>query len=221
MNVSTEIPLFPLRTVLFPGMALPLQIFEQRYKTMTRELLGSGGVFGVVLIREGSETGAAAVPHPFGTTAVIEGWREAERGRFLLSTRGVRRFRLTRLLPPDPYPRGEIEYVEDEAELGGAHAGPAVETVRATFPAYFRLALALSDQWARGLDLPRDAHALVNLVAPLLKVDEEVKQRLLEVEPAADRVALLAEVLDELLERTQEEVIDYRRRKFEGFGARN
>ncbi|MCE7927087.1 MAG: hypothetical protein DYG91_01105 [Chloroflexi bacterium CFX7] len=207
--------------MLFPGMSLPLQIFEQRYKTMTRELLGSGGVFGVVLIKEGSETGEGAIPHPFGTTATIEAWREVEGGRFLLSTRGVQRFRLIRLLPPDPYPRGEIEHVIDDEDRGKTRPVQAVETVRATFPAYFRLALSLTDQWARGLDLPQGAHALVNQVAPLLKADEEVKQRLLEIEPAAERVALLAEVLDELLERTQEEVVDYRRRKFEGFGARN
>lgn len=219
--MSTEIPLFPLRSVLFPGMSLPLQIFEKRYKTMTRELLGSGGVFGVVLIKEGSETGEGAIPHGFGTTATIEGWREAEGGRFLLSARGVRRFRLIRLLPPRPYPRGEIEYVSEEVDAGDSCLVRAVETVRATFPAYFRLALSLSDQWARGLDLPPGPHDLVNQIAPLLKVDEEVKQRLLETEPGADRVALLAEVLDELLERTQEEVVEYRRRKFEGFGAKN
>ena len=52
-----EIPLFPLRTVLFPGMPLPLQIFEERYKAMTRELLDRGGEFGVLLIRQGSEVG--------------------------------------------------------------------------------------------------------------------------------------------------------------------
>ena len=52
-------------------------------------------------------------------------------------------------------------------------------------------------------------------------MEEEVKQRLLESESAADRVALLVEILDELLERTREQVTDHRRRKFAGFGARN
>ena len=50
---SVELPLFPLRTVLFPGMELPLRIFEERYRVMIRELLDSGGEFGVLLIREG------------------------------------------------------------------------------------------------------------------------------------------------------------------------
>ena len=57
-----QIPLFPLRTVLFPGMVLPLRIFEERYKTMVRELLDTGGVFGVLLIREGEEVGGGAKP---------------------------------------------------------------------------------------------------------------------------------------------------------------
>ncbi|MYI86642.1 MAG: hypothetical protein F4081_07645, partial [Dehalococcoidia bacterium] len=85
---SLEIPLFPLRAVLFPGHELPLQIFEERYKTMTRELLESGGVFGVILIKHGNEVGGSAVPYDVGTTAVIEEHRELPGGRFQLGTRG-------------------------------------------------------------------------------------------------------------------------------------
>ena len=64
-----EIPVFPLRTVLFPGMALPLRIFEERYRVMVSELLESGGVFGVLLIKEGEEVGGRAKPFTVGTTA--------------------------------------------------------------------------------------------------------------------------------------------------------
>ncbi len=216
-----EIPLFPLRTVLFPGMQLPLRIFEERYRLMTRELLASEGVFGVLLIKQGSEVGGGAVPYDVGTTAAIEDCRELEGGRFALSARGKRRFRLLRLLDPRPYPRGEVELIVDRPDPADPRLQEAMETVRATFPAYFRLALALTDQWARGLTLPPDPHRLVNFLAPMLQVEEETKQRLLATETAADRVALLAEILDELIERTQEEAAGYRRRKFDGFGAKN
>ena len=108
-----EIPFFPLRTVLFPGMPLPLQIFEPRYRTMTRELLESGGVFGVLLIREGNEVGGGAVPYSVGTTARIEQCQELPNGRYVVSARGKRRFRVVRTLAPRPYPYGEVEYIDD------------------------------------------------------------------------------------------------------------
>lgn len=217
-----EIPLFPLRTVLFPGMPLPLQIFEERYKTMTRELLASGGVFGVILIREGNEVGGGALPYPVGTAAAIEESRELPNGRFILTARGRRRFRLVRMLQPRPYPYGEVEMiVDDDGGRDDAKVARAMETVRATFPAYFRLALSLTDQWARGMKLPSRPHDLVDFLAPWIQVDETVKQRLLEIEPAAQRLAHLAEVLDDLLTRTREQVIEHQRQKFGALGSDN
>ncbi|MEO9254809.1 MAG: LON peptidase substrate-binding domain-containing protein [Tepidiformaceae bacterium] len=216
-----QIPLFPLRTVLFPGMALPLRVFEERYKVMVRELLESDGVFGVLLIREGQESGGEAVPFDVGTTARIERAVALDGGRFALSARGAQRFRVTRLLSPRPYPFGEVELIDDAPGVPTPRLTAAMETVRTTFPAYFRLALSLSDQWAKGLKLPSEPHRMVNYIAPWLQVSEEVKQRLLEIELAPDRVAHLAEVIDDLLTRTREEVTDYRRRKFRSLGAQN
>jgi Lon protease-like protein len=63
--------LFPLQTVLFPGMRMPLHIFEERYKLMIRECIEQDAPFGVLLIRDGAEVGAGAVPHNVGTTARI------------------------------------------------------------------------------------------------------------------------------------------------------
>ena len=216
-----EIPLFPLRTVLFPGMALPLRIFEERYRIMMRDLLAGDRHFGVLLIREGSEVGGGAIPFEVGTTAFIEKWEEIPGGRYVLSAKGERRFRLVRMLEPRPYPYGEIELVSTEYRGDEARLQRALETVRATFPAYFRLALSLTDQWAKGLKLPTDAHDVVDFLGPWLQVDEEQKQRLLEIEPASDRVGYLAEILDDLLNRTQAEVTEYRRKKFDSLGGRN
>lgn len=216
-----ELPLFPLRTVLFPGMELPLRIFEERYRVMVRELLDSGGQFGVLLIRDGEEVGGGAIPHRIGTTARIEECREVEGGRFVLNARGVHRFRLLRMLPARPYPYGEVEYLPDQDEPATPNLSLAVETVRTTFPLYFRMALSLTDQWAQGLRLPDSPHELVNFLGPWLQVEEDAKQRLLEIEAAADRVAHLAEMIDDLLTRTREEVIEYRRKKFGTLGAEN
>jgi Lon protease-like protein len=214
-------PLFPLRTVLFPGMPLPLRIFEDRYRVMIRELLENGGEFGVLLIRDGAEVGGGARPHSVGTLARIEESTEIQGGRYVLDTRGTRRFRLTRMLAPRPYPFGEIELIDDTPEPMTAPLRHALETVRTTFPLYFRLALSLTDQWAQGLKLPDGPHDLVNFLGPWLQIEEEAKQRLLELESAQERVAHLAEVLDDLLMRTREQVDEHRRAKFNAIGSAN
>jgi uncharacterized protein len=216
-----EIPLFPLRTVLFPGMPLQLRIFEERYKVMVNELLASGGSFGVVLIREGEEVGGGAIPQAAGTTARIEQCAPLDGGRFALTARGVRRFRIVRMLAPRPYPYGDVELLDDRRAEESPRLNAALETVRTTFPAYFRLALSLTDQWAQAMRLPSDPHRLVNFVAPWLQVEEETKQKLLELESAADRMAQLAVTIDDVLGRTREQVAEYRRRKFLGLGALN
>ncbi len=214
-------PLFPIRTVLFPGMPLPLRIFEDRYKVMISELLASGGEFGVLLIREGAEVGGGARPHDVGTLARIEECTEIEGGRYVLDARGSRRFRLRRMLSPRPYPFGDIEVLSDGPEPLTPPLTHAMETVRTTFPLYFRLAMSLTDQWAEGMKLPEKPHNLVNFLGPWLQIEEETKQKLLELVTAQERIAYLAEVLDDLLTRTREEVDEHRRKKFRAIGSGN
>jgi Lon protease-like protein len=90
----TEVPIFPLGTVLYPGGALPLKIFEQRYLDMTKACLRDGTPFGVCLIREGLEVGTAAVPETIGCLATIEQWEMPHPGLFHLLARGGERFRI-------------------------------------------------------------------------------------------------------------------------------
>jgi Lon protease-like protein len=216
-----QIPLFPLRTVLFPGQELPLRIFEERYKVMVGELLESGGGFGAVFIKSGPEVGGTAIPRDVGTTAAIVESQRTDDGRYFINTRGRQRFRIVRMLEPNPYPRAEIRFLDDTTYEDWATLGPALETVRTTFPVYFRLALALSDQWARGLELPRDPHRLVNFLAQWLQTDEESKQRLLEAEACSERLGLLAEVLDGLIDRTRREVDTMHQRRMQGLAGTN
>ncbi|GIW17553.1 MAG: hypothetical protein KatS3mg064_0710 [Tepidiforma sp.] len=202
-------------------MRLPLRIFEERYRVMIRELLENGGEFGVVLIREGPEVGPGAIPYDVGTAARLESCEETDGGRYLVTVRGTWRFRIDRLLPPRPYPFGEVTPLDDADGPMTPRLKAALETVRATFPLYFRLVLSLTDQWARGLDLPQRPHRLVDFLGEWLQVGEDVKQRLLEIEPAEDRVAYLAEVLDDLILRTKDAVIEHRRKKYGALGIAN
>src|SRR5690348_16863884 len=86
--------IFPLNTVLYPGSVLPLKVFEQRYIDMTKACLRDGLPFGVCLIREGREVGAAAVPEAVGCLATIEHWDMPQLGVFQLLARGGERFRI-------------------------------------------------------------------------------------------------------------------------------
>lgn len=86
--------LFPLGTVLFPGGALPLKIFEQRYLEMTKACLRDSLPFGVCLIREGREVGTSAVPESVGCLATIEQWDMPNSSMFHLLARGGERFRI-------------------------------------------------------------------------------------------------------------------------------
>lgn len=89
-----ELAIFPLRTVLYPGGALPLKIFEQRYLEMTKECIRDARPFGVCLIQDGNEVGTPATPHMVGCTARIEHWDMPHMGIFHLVTRGEQVFRI-------------------------------------------------------------------------------------------------------------------------------
>src|SRR3954453_11337770 len=91
--VPEEIPLFPLNTVLFPGMPLPLHIFEPRYREMIGACVRDERPFGVVLIKEGREVGEAAMPFEVGTLAKIVGVERLDDGRMNVVTVGTDRFR--------------------------------------------------------------------------------------------------------------------------------
>ena len=94
---SSSIPLFPLRTVLFPGGLLPLKVFEQRYIDMTKACLKDGQPFGVVMITAGDEVATRGGTPSFanlGTLATITGWDMPELGILHVATEGLTRFRV-------------------------------------------------------------------------------------------------------------------------------
>jgi hypothetical protein len=101
--------MFPLGTVLVPGMVLPLQVFEPRYLQLVADVTAAGGdaEFGVVLIERGNEVGGGDTRTDVGTVARIVQRQEVE-GRTLLAAVGVRRIRVERWLPDDPYPRADV-----------------------------------------------------------------------------------------------------------------
>ena len=89
---SARLPLFPLNTVVFPGGRLPLKVFEQRYLDMIKQAIADNTPFGICAIREGSETGAPAVPYPIGTRVHVAEWDMPHTGILHIDTHAQERF---------------------------------------------------------------------------------------------------------------------------------
>jgi Lon protease-like protein len=178
--------LFPLNTVLFPNMLLPLHIFEERYKLMINTCLAQEKPFGVVLIYSGTEVGGQAVPHSVGTVAQIVNWERLSDGRVNILTVGARRFRITEYVKSDlPYLLGSIETWDDEP-VDAPYLAELVTEVRHNFTDYLTLLMSLADRvmTASQFELPSDPTVLSYHIATNLQVDISEKQDLLE-EPSA------------------------------------
>ncbi|HVV31187.1 MAG TPA: LON peptidase substrate-binding domain-containing protein [Mycobacteriales bacterium] len=194
---SVRIPLFPLGTVLFPGVVLPLHIFEERYRALVRELLTEPDPerrrFGVVAIRRGREVGTGAVQalHPVGTVALLSEAHELPDGRFRVVAVGTERFRVLSLGGDAPYPEGDVVLLGDP--LGDASRAAAARatlpTTAATFRTYLQALGARRGSVIEVPELPDDPTLVAHLVAATVLVDLPVRQQLLE-EP--DTAALLA-----------------------------
>jgi uncharacterized protein len=174
-----ELPLFPLNVVLFPGMALPLHVFEERYKEMIGRCLESNEGFGVVLIREGQEVGDPATPFEVGTVARIASVERLPDGRMNLVTVGTRRFRCVEHLQERPYRVARVTYLEDETPAEAEIAGLAGE-VREAVEEYLRAVYALAEQPRRAITFPDDVTMLSFQVGAVLQIAAAERQRLLE-----------------------------------------
>ena len=200
------LPLFPLNTVLFPGAALPLQIFEDRYKEMLQDCMAADSRFGAVLIKEGVEVGGPAVPHTTGTMAEIVQVSDEQRGRFLVSCVGRQRFHIKSISDELPYLSGSVELLAEEADQGVTPELTAA--VREAVAAYLALISGLGGGWVRDIPVPTEPVSLSYLAAAALQVDTAQKQTLLEEPTASSRLrstlSLLHQSTEELKRRVEE-----------------
>jgi Lon protease-like protein len=111
---TRQIPIFPLSIVLFPGMTLPIRVFEPRYRQMLRDCLRNDRRFGVVLIRKGKEAGDPNVePHSVGSVAEIKNIGSMRRGSLPVTVTGERRFRIVEIDRSLPYLTATVELLGD------------------------------------------------------------------------------------------------------------
>jgi Lon protease-like protein len=145
-----KLPLFPLNLVLFPGSLVPLNIFEDRYKTMIQRVVVNRDRFGIALIKEGRpERGPLGTPHQVGTMANIVQIEEQISGNYHLVVRGEDRFRISSIdSKSEPYLVAEVEPFPDEPAPPAALAMVA-SRVRSLFDEYYRYVIAIGGGWQR------------------------------------------------------------------------
>ena len=192
-----RLPMFPLGTVLYPHAAIPLHVFEPRYRQMTQECLEGTREFGVVLIARGTEVGGGDERFAIGTVARIEAASPFPDGRYALVCEGTRRIVVEQWLPEAPYPNA---LVRDLPSIGEPLLTEAlVETERAVRRARALLselgeAPAISGELGLAGD-PEAAAWQLCAVAPLNPYDA---QKLLEVNSPRERLTQLRTLCEEI-----------------------
>lgn len=206
MNIVTRnawLPLFPLNTVLFPGGVLPLKVFETRYIDMVRQCMKEETPFGVVRIKSGHEIGMAAEPESVGCVAKIMQWDMPDLGVLLLRTQGGERFRIieTRVLAD--------QRVEARIEMISADVAVAVSDMHVSCAKALKLVIddinikgrtdqgdAFISPFAYPAQLDNTAW-VANRWCEILPIPLRARQKLLELENAQSRLAIVHQYLQQ------------------------
>jgi len=188
--VGERLPLFPLGTVLFPEMLMPLHVFEPRYRLLVHRALQQDRSFGIVLVKEGAETGHN-VPHEVGTSASIVGHTPLEDGRSFIVVRGVRRFRLGSVDEgAEPYLVGDVTWLDEDDGIGNegladAAADAFSEYLNGIVAATKEPRTEASETAEMREGSPRD---VAYRVASGLAIEADERQRLLETATVEERL---------------------------------
>ena len=197
MDVDDTLPMFPLGSVLFPGVSVPLTVFEDRYRALVHHLLRvedpTQRLFGTVGIREGYEVGdhGAQSLYRVGVKVLLTEVEAHTDGTFSCVAVGLERIALERLETSGPFPVG---HVEERPEPAGEVDEHVVERARAVFTAY-RAALAdlRADPYSGAL--PRDPSYLSWTLAACAPLPMPERQALLEADDAGERLVLVTDLL--------------------------
>jgi len=181
-----RIPIFPLNTVLFPKMPLPLHVFEERYRRLIEHCVAQKERFGVVLVRDPEERGTEVAR--VGTMASIQAVQKLEGGRYNVLAVGAERFAL---LARDTSPEGyDVALVEtlDDTPADPQYLTSLVEETRRLFGTFFDMLVRRSGITTLEYELPDDPTELSFVVAAVLQMPVERRQKLLETTNTPERL---------------------------------
>ena len=196
---ARELPLFPLNTVLFPSLPLPLHIFEERYKLMIGTCVVTDNLFGVCLIKEGVEVGGPAEPFNIGTVARIAEVERMPDGRMNLMTFGTQRFRLEEVIQREPYLVGRVVVLEAVQEAPDDELVADVADRLLRYLREVRGAARLPDR----SELLKDVDRLSYLAAATLGLPARERQSFLEIDAADDRLRQARDLLRREIENAR------------------
>ncbi len=200
-----QLPLFPLNTVMFPGVSVPLHIFEDRYRALVHHLLAipdkSLRLFGIVAIREGYEVGQPRAMttqslHRVGCVVQMTSVEPYEDGRFDIEIVGRGRMRLHGVDASGSYLVGDVEKLAEQSHRGPDAVQEAARA-RETFLEYRRRLSALRGGDVLDGDMPRDPEMLSYSLAATCLLTLPERQQLLEAETSLERLAMLRFALRE------------------------
>ena len=211
MNLPTELPIFPLGNVLYPGSQMPLHIFEERYRRLMRDRIDAEPIFGVVLTETGLEVGDEPTIHPVGTAAKLLAASELPDGRWAILIEGTDRFRVMCSSWERSYMVGSVEWLEDGGP--GKSSAVMIDDLISSFVGYLRaigaelaetgsmeaIEAGLRSAFSGNLD------GLTYLVAGQLPLNTWRRQRILELPSLSERSRTVRALLRQervLVERT-------------------
>ena len=206
-----SLPLFPLNVVLYPGMALPLHIFEERYKAMIGDCIDRELPFGVVLIEEGRESGEPAQPCSIGTTARVMRVERLAEGRMNILTNGERRFETAEISQQRPHLVGQVRYLEEQL---GEIPSPVLSEISQEYSTFLQNLSALAGGWTGRVEAPEDPVRLSYSVATNLDLPRQLRQELLELPTVGQRLERLLPLIKKGNQTLQEQVV--KRNPFQG-----
>ncbi|MBI9046948.1 MAG: LON peptidase substrate-binding domain-containing protein [Anaerolineaceae bacterium] len=180
-----DIPIFPLHTVLFPGMPMHLHIFEERYKAMVNYCLEKDSPFGIIMIRKGQEAYDNKIePYDIGCTASIRDVEQLENGKMNISLAGLDRFIIRSLNREKAFLSAQVEFIE----LGGAADLDAKipSILRSDIIRYLKVTQYSRDRKIdpKNLRMPDIPEYALYLAVTLLSIPSYEKQNLLEMQQA-------------------------------------
>jgi Lon protease-like protein len=216
-GVRSTIPLFPLPVVLFPGAAMPLHIFEPRYRRMLADALEGDRTFGMACLFENVEE--RELPAGWvGCIARVEDVASLPDGRSNIVVTGLERFALRALVESDaPYHVASIEPYADRDGDDESLNSIALE-VRTLFLRVIDAARTLADDKADSPALPEDAARLSFAIASMIDLDLRAKQALLAERSPAERLRTIAGVLQQAIGPMESRARVHARAKSNGTG---
>ncbi|HEV7902362.1 MAG TPA: LON peptidase substrate-binding domain-containing protein [Pyrinomonadaceae bacterium] len=218
----SELPLFPLPLVLFPGVPLPLHIFEERYRQMLADVRVGNNLFGLSYFDINTATNTRPPIGHVGCAAEVVEAQLLPDGRSNILTVGLVRYRLVEYVEAgEPYLVGRVEFFEDEPE----DEALLLERARRVAELFMRIARAvrnLNDDRAGLPELPdAEPERLSFLVAAAMELDAEAKQGLLEMRSGAERLERISNLLSQVVGNYEERARKYKLARGNGHGGQH